>query len=68
MQAAQAVQLPREYEEVYERKFRECMELCARSLAFCLAYCDFSARLEAAEQVLGPEAAEKVRREAFVWR
>ena len=64
----QAAQLKGEYEEVYEREFREGMAKCARSLAFCLAYCDFSARLEAAEKTLGPEAAEKVKREAFVWR
>ena len=66
MQAAQ--QLPKEYEEVYEREFRECMERCARGWWFCLQLCDYSARLEAAEKTLGPEEAEKVRREAFVWR
>jgi len=56
------------YREVYDRRFEECMAKCARSLAFCLAMCDYSARLEAAEKVLGPEAADKIRREAFVWR
>ncbi len=70
---AQAVQVEAQtrvqqlYEEVYNRRFEECMAKCARGWWFCLQLCDYSARLEAAE-VLGPEAVEKVKREAFVWR
>lgn len=55
------------YREVYEKELKECLESCARGFWFCLRYCEWSARLEAAK-LLGPEEEEKILREAFVWR